>query len=40
MMMGDERYSRQVLYKGIGPGGQQKINAKAILNVGMGAVGT
>lgn len=40
MMMGEERYSRQVLYKGIGPGGQQKINAKAILIIGMGALGT
>ncbi|REB90636.1 molybdopterin biosynthesis protein MoeB, partial [Staphylococcus pseudintermedius] len=40
MMMGEERYSRQVLYKGIGPGGQQKINAKSLLIVGMGALGT
>lgn len=39
-MMGQERYSRQILYQGIGPSGQQKINAKTVLIVGMGALGT
>ncbi|REB90613.1 molybdopterin biosynthesis protein MoeB, partial [Staphylococcus pseudintermedius] len=39
-MRGEERHARQVLYKGIGQGGQKKINAKAIIIVGMGTLGT
>ncbi|ARJ50428.1 ThiF family adenylyltransferase [Staphylococcus lutrae] len=38
--MKQERYSRQILYKGIGQSGQQKINQKTVLIVGMGALGT
>lgn len=34
------RYSRQILFQGIGKEGQQKINSKTVLIVGMGALGT
>ncbi|MCS4486019.1 ThiF family adenylyltransferase [Staphylococcus americanisciuri] len=38
--MTQNRYSRQILFDGIGQKGQQKINRKAVLIVGMGALGT
>ena len=38
--MAKDRYSRQIRYKGIGESGQQKISQKAVLIVGMGALGT
>ncbi|MDO5375361.1 MAG: ThiF family adenylyltransferase [Staphylococcus rostri] len=34
------RYSRQILFDGIGEEGQQKINRKSALIIGMGALGT
>ena len=36
----ENRYSRQILFQDIGEEGQQKINSKTILIVGMGALGT
>ena len=38
--MTQERYSRQILFKDIGEHGQQTINQKHVLIVGMGALGT
>lgn len=38
--MAKDRYSRQIRYKGIGESGQEKINQKTVLIVGMGALGT
>lgn len=36
----DPRYSRQMLFKPIGPAGQRRISASRVLIVGMGALGT
>ena len=36
----DERYSRQVLYRGIGPEGQRKLTASEVAIVGCGATGS
>ena len=36
----DERYSRQVLFRPIGPEGQAKLNQSRVAIVGMGALGT
>lgn len=38
--MSQERYSRQILFKQIGEIGQNKINQKCALIIGMGALGT
>lgn len=38
-MTSDDRYSRSVLFEGIGPAGQEKIGRFAIAFVGVGAVG-
>lgn len=38
--MTNHRYSRQVLFQNIGQDGQQKINQKTALIIGMGALGT
>ncbi len=38
--MGDERYSRQVRFSGIGPAGQKKIGAGRVAVIGVGALGT
>jgi molybdopterin/thiamine biosynthesis adenylyltransferase len=35
----NERYSRQVLFHGIGPDGQEKLNISSVLIVGCGALG-
>ncbi len=37
---GDQRYSRQVLFAGIGPEGQQKLAAASLVLVGCGATGS
>jgi len=36
----DDRYSRQVLFRGIGPDGQRKLSASAVAIVGCGATGS
>ena len=36
----DERYSRQILFSGIGEGGQQRLTAARVLIVGCGALGS
>jgi molybdopterin/thiamine biosynthesis adenylyltransferase len=36
----DERYSRQVLFPGVGPGGQQRLAAARVAIVGCGATGS
>jgi molybdopterin/thiamine biosynthesis adenylyltransferase len=36
----DDRYSRQILFNGIGPEGQQRLTAAQVLIVGCGALGT
>lgn len=36
----DERYSRQILFPGIGKGGQAKIRSKHVLIIGAGALGS
>ncbi|UXR69287.1 MULTISPECIES: ThiF family adenylyltransferase [unclassified Staphylococcus] len=38
--MTHNRYSRQILFDGIGQDGQEKINHKSVLIIGMGALGT
>jgi adenylyltransferase/sulfurtransferase len=36
----EERYSRQILFRGIGPGGQERIQAGQVVLVGCGATGS
>src|SRR5690349_19559173 len=36
----NERYSRQILFPGIGKEGQEKINSKHVLIIGAGALGS
>ena len=36
----DERYSRQVLFRGVGPEGQRKLAASRVAVIGCGATGS